>query len=128
MGVAYGYEAGVFELFMQIVEMYSVILSGVGIISVVAMWKIFEKAGEAGWKALIPIYRGYTMYKITLDNGVLFLLSLVPCVQIIFHVKMCLALAKRFGKDVGYGIGLIFLYPIFSLILAFGDADYSKDR
>jgi hypothetical protein len=28
------------------------------------MWKIFEKAGEAGWKSIIPIYNVYIMYKI----------------------------------------------------------------
>ena len=34
------------------------------IITVIASWKIFEKAGEKGWKALIPIYNTYIMFKI----------------------------------------------------------------
>ena len=34
------------------------------IIYVIAYWKIFTKAGEKGWKALIPIYNTYLMYKI----------------------------------------------------------------
>lgn len=34
------------------------------ILTVIAGWKIFEKAGEKGWKALIPIYNVYIMYKI----------------------------------------------------------------
>jgi len=124
----YGYEMEIYALVMQMFATYSVIISGVGIISIVAMWKIFEKAGEAGWKALIPFYREYIMYEITLDNGILFLLYLVPCVNIVFHIKMCLALAKRFGKETGYGIGLILLNPIFSLMLAFGDAKYDKNK
>jgi len=32
--------------------------------SIAGLWKIFEKAGEQGWKALIPIYNYYTWLKI----------------------------------------------------------------
>ena len=32
------------------------------ILLVVAGWKIFEKAGEKGWKSLIPIYNTYIFY------------------------------------------------------------------
>ena len=34
------------------------------ILLVIAGWKIFEKAGEKGWKSLIPIYNAYIFYKI----------------------------------------------------------------
>ena len=34
------------------------------ILSIIAYWKIFEKAGEKGWKILIPFYNLYIMYKI----------------------------------------------------------------
>lgn len=34
------------------------------ILLVIAGWKIFEKAGEKGWKSLIPIYNTYIFYKI----------------------------------------------------------------
>lgn len=34
------------------------------ILTIIAYWKIFEKAGEKGWKILIPIYNLYIMYKI----------------------------------------------------------------
>jgi len=33
-------------------------------------------------------------------------------------------IAKNFGKSTGFGVGLIFLSPIFFAILAFGDAEY----
>ena len=32
------------------------------IILVIANWKIFTKAGEAGWKSIIPIYNSYVVY------------------------------------------------------------------
>lgn len=34
------------------------------IFTVIASWKIFEKAGEKGWKSLIPIYNAYLLFKI----------------------------------------------------------------
>ncbi|MBR1801854.1 hypothetical protein IJ768_01335 [Candidatus Saccharibacteria bacterium] len=34
------------------------------IISVAACWKIFNKAGVAGWKALIPVYNEFLAFKI----------------------------------------------------------------
>lgn len=34
------------------------------ILGIIAGWKIFEKAGEPGWKILIPIYDIYIFYKI----------------------------------------------------------------
>ena len=40
------------------------LMIGYWILTIVASWKIFKKAGEPGWKAFIPIYNIYTMYKI----------------------------------------------------------------
>ena len=34
------------------------------ILQIIANWNIFTKAGEAGWKSLIPIYGDYVSYKI----------------------------------------------------------------
>lgn len=34
------------------------------ILLIIAEWKIFEKAGEKGWKSLIPIYGQYILFKI----------------------------------------------------------------
>lgn len=35
------------------------------ILLVVAWWKLFTKAGEKGWKAIIPFYNLYTQIKLT---------------------------------------------------------------
>lgn len=34
------------------------------ILFIIAAWKVFKKAGEPGWKSLIPIYNSYIFYKI----------------------------------------------------------------
>ena len=35
------------------------------VLLIVAGWRIFEKAGEAGWKIFIPVYNAYTYFKIS---------------------------------------------------------------
>lgn len=91
---------------------------------VVGMWKLFVKAGKPGWGALIPLYNTYCMFDMAFGNGWLFLLTFVPCVNAVFLIIGCFKMAKAFGKGTGFGFGLMFLAPIFFLILAFGDAQY----
>ena len=90
----------------------------------VAGWVVFTKAGQEGWKSLIPIYNLYVLLKIVGRPGWWLLLFLVPFVNFVIWIIVALDLAKSFGKGTGFAIGLILLAPIFYLILAFGDATY----
>ncbi len=36
----------------------------VAVVTIIAWWKIFTKAGEGGWKILIPFYGSYTQFKV----------------------------------------------------------------
>ena len=94
------------------------------VFSIVCMWKIFTKAGEAGWKTLIPFYNMYTEFKIAWGNGWLFLLMLIPVVNFVIAIIFEVKLAQAFGKGGGFAVGLIFLPIIFLPILAFGSAQY----
>jgi hypothetical protein len=49
---------------------------------------------------------------------------LIPIANIIFAIMMVNLLAKSYGKDTGFTIGLIFLPFIFYPILGLGDAEY----
>lgn len=102
----------------------SLISIAVGVVMLVAIWKVFQKAGEPGWAAIVPFYQTYVMYKISFGNGWLFLLIFVPCVNVIMGIIAIFKLAKAFGKGGGFALGMIFLTPIFWCILAFGDAQY----
>ncbi|MCD7962981.1 MAG: DUF5684 domain-containing protein [Rikenellaceae bacterium] len=44
---------------------YAIIWFVVVVILVISNWKLFEKAGEKGWKALIPFYNFYIFIKIS---------------------------------------------------------------
>ena len=85
---------------------------------------MFEKAGEAGWKSIIPIYNIIVLLKIVGREWWWVLLMLIPFVGFIVWIIVALDLAKAFGRGTGFGIGLIFLTPIFALILGFGSDTY----
>lgn len=103
---------------------YWVFCIGLGILSIICFWKIFEKAGEHGWAVLVPFYYSYVVFKIAFGNGWKFLLLLVPFVNIVFAIMLPFKLAKAFGKSSGFGAGLLFLSFIFAPILAFSDDKY----
>ena len=92
------------------------------VLAVIAMWKIFTKAGKPGWASLIPIYNIIVMYQI------LIILLFIPFINgiaaIVLSIIQCIRLSKAFGKGTGFTFGLIFLSPIFLLILGFGNDKY----
>lgn len=115
VGAAVG--AGVFIV-------YSLVMLALCIFMIVAMWKMFVKAGKPGWACIVPFYSQYCMFDIAFGNGLLFLLCFVPCVNFVFMIMLYFKLAKAFGQGVGFGFGLLFLSPIFIAILGFGKAEY----
>jgi len=94
------------------------------ILLIAAIWKVFSKAGQPGWAAIIPIYNIYVMCKVAGRPGWWLLLVLIPFVNIIIAIILNVDIAKRFGKGVGFAIGMIFLPFIFWPILGFGSAQY----
>ena len=59
-----------------------------------------------------------------MGNGLYFLLLLIPCANFVIQIITSVKLAKVFGKEIGFTLGLIFLGPIFQLILAFDSSEY----
>lgn len=126
------------------------------ILSIIAGWKIFKKAGEPGWKILIPIYNGYIFYKISgitnwfwitlgvvvgtgfligpisaaageSGNVAIGIISAISSIFTLFvDVYFCYKLSKAFRHGVAFAVGLFFFQPIFELILGFGASKYDK--
>jgi hypothetical protein len=96
------------------------------LVSYLALWKIFTKAGYAGWKCLIPFYNQYILCKISfgLDKGWYFIFSFIPLVSYVFPFVLEYKLCKAFNKGVGFIILAMFFTPITRLILGFGDSEY----
>ena len=105
--------------------MFWIIYAVVIIFIIASMWKVFTKAGQPGWAAIVPIYNLYILCKIGGKPGWFVLLFLIPLVNIYAMFAVPIAVAHRFGKGTGFGVGLALLGFIFYPILAFGDAQYT---
>ncbi len=140
----------IFTLFELIGGIFYMIFSIIWwLLMIVADWKVLSKAGEPGWKSIIPIYDSYTFYKIAWDTRIFWLGIALAVAQGIFEVLggnsfslfgilaavcglayavinflYCICLASSFGKGKLFGVGLWISGPIFTMILAFGSAQY----
>ena len=132
----------------QTTPAYGVISLIYAVIMIIAWWKIFTKAGDKGWKSIIPIYNGYTQFKLFWNTKMFWItlaLAVVASicaavggtVLIIIYTLLIIAafviaimfshrLSKSFGHGSGFTVGLVLLQPIFVLILAFGKSEYKK--
>ena len=151
----------------------SLISFAIAVLLIVAMWKLFTKAGDKGWKAIIPFYNQYTLFKLTWKRKwfwVTLIISVIICVLAcillwdvmvytmggapgvseetfmtivlaltaaivvlsiplaIISIVLCFKIAKAYGKGAGFGFGLLFFYPIFLCVLAFGAAQYARQK
>lgn len=96
------------------------------LISVVGAWKVFTKAGQPGWAAIVPIYNTYVLVvEIAKKDMTWFLLSIFVPFAVIVPLMDA---AEKYGKSRAYGIGLLLLPFIFWPMLGFGDAEYQGGR
>jgi hypothetical protein len=110
---------------MSLVIAFIVICLAIVVFLIAAQWRVFEKAGQPGWAAIIPIYNTYIMTKIGGKPGWwVVIILLIPVVNIIFAIWLLNMVSKSFGKDEGFTAGLVFLGFIFWPILGFGSARY----
>lgn len=145
MGMLAGMSAGMMVVVIALI-----------IFGIVCMWRIFEKAGEAGWKSLIPIYNAVVFYRIAWTAKVVLYMILggvlvsvlsglaisgnsgamggiAGFLMIAFYISLFVVsiitmvkLARRFGKGGGFAVGLILLSIVFLAILAFDSSVYDK--
>ncbi len=125
-----------------------------GVLLIIAHWKMFTKAGQPGWKSIIPIYSDYVLFDLVWDTKnffiylalsvgtyvlsmfstnaqtgesnpiVAFLCLAAAIATLVWWIRLQLKTAAAYGKSTGFGVGLILLPNIFTLILGFGDAQY----
>lgn len=127
------------------------------LIHIIALWRIFTKAGYAGWKSLIPFYSLYLLFRIAGKPSsftVVFILAIVNTflniismyfknddsrfillaiwgiaiilgiVTAIIYIDYSFSLSKAFGHGIAFALGLIFLEPLFILILGLSSSQY----
>jgi hypothetical protein len=101
-----------------------IIYLAIVILQIVGMWKIFTKAGKPGWAAIVPIYNIIVLLEIVGRPVWWIILFIIPIVNIVVVFMVDMDLAKSFGKETGYAVGLFFLPFIFFPMLGLGDAEY----
>ena len=114
--------------------------------TVLVWWVFFKKIGEKPYKAFIPLYRDYLLFRycgigalgiiVAVASAAQLILTLIPADRIVitpviavlralvfvFECILAVILCKKFGKGTGYIIGLIFLPNIFLLILGYEES------
>lgn len=133
-GYDYGYELGsnmneLSPMAIAIIVFFSIIALALAITQLVGEWKTYKKAGRHGWAAIIPFYREWTMLEVGGQHGAYIFFMFIPFVGsivfLVFQIMALLEIAKRFGKDTGFGILSIFFPWITFPILGLSDAKYN---
>lgn len=139
--------------FIVITIVLGIICFAMMVFIIIVNWKLMEKAGEPGWKALIPYYNIYTFCNISMTKPtyiVVFLACIIPLVLAWFAVIPYLgwllsviiwpfytaaisilnfAIAKAYGRDTGLCVLAIFFPPIVRAIIAFSkNVDYEGNK
>lgn len=96
------------------------------ILSIIAMWKIYTKAGKPGWASIIPIYNIVVLFEIVgLEWWHVLIAIFVPFAFLVYLIVINVKLAKVFGQGTGMILLLIFIPIIGQLVLAFGKSTYN---
>jgi hypothetical protein len=95
------------------------------VVMVVGMWKVFEKANQPGWGAIIPVYNVILLLKVAGKPVWWIVLLIIPIVSAVIMILISIDISRNFGKGVGFGLGLAFLGPIFYPVLGLGAAEYN---
>jgi len=88
-------------------------------------WRLFQKADQPGWFALIPLFNMLVVLKLIGRPWWWLLLMLIPPINVLVSVLMVFDVARVFGKRTGFAFGLLFFSGVFLPLLALGDAEYT---
>jgi hypothetical protein len=103
----------------------AVVYIAVVVFEIAALWQVFVKASEKGWKAIIPIWNTLIVLKISGRPFWWIILFIIPIVNFIVYIIVYYNLAKSFAKSTGFAVGLLILPFIFIPILGFGSSQYA---
>lgn len=121
----------------------------IAVLSIIANWKVYTKAGREGWKCLIPVYNVYVLYDMVWETkqfwiylglmigsvifssiGGGFLVALISfafsIAILVWSVRLLNHLSVCFGHGTAFTVGLLLLNTVFVMILAFGDSKYCR--
>lgn len=86
---------------MDILVIVFVIVSALAILAITGMWKTFEKAGEPGWKVLIPVYNLYIIIRIAGHSGWWLLAFFLPLLSIAVIIMVMSGATEQLAGGFG---------------------------
>lgn len=113
---------------------YSLVVLALSVVMIVAMWKVYKKAGQPGWASLVPFYNVYVLNKMTGRPEWFFWAALASMLLMfvwipvfyVFWLIWCLDLAKSFGRSATFGVVGLFLFGFVGWpMLGFGKDKYA---
>lgn len=125
----YGLSSGGFAgigIVLGIIFIIVVIGIIVSVVGIIGQWKMFKKANEEGWKAIIPVYNAITLCKLVgvtpwwiLIVAVSGIIAEIPYIGLIgglalsassiyFLIILSISTARSYSKSDTFGIGYIF--------------------
>jgi len=104
---------------------FFLVMMVVAVVFIAGFWKVFVKAGQPGWAAIVPIYNYYILTQIAGRPGWWTLLLLIPFVNIVIMLLLAIDIAKSFGQSPVFGVVMLFLLSAIGyLVLGFGKYQY----
>lgn len=113
------------SLFFMLLGVVVIVLS-LALLIIVSKWRIFEKAKQPGWATLVPVYGSVKLLEITSRPLWWVVLLFIPLVNLVVGITLVYRLARNFGKNGWFALGLVCLPFIFYPMLAFGKAEYKN--
>lgn len=110
--------AGIFAAAAGVIIVVILLLIAYAVFALIGMWKLYVKAGQPGWKCLIPFYSNWTLVEMVGLNWYWFLLSIASTIisvlglsslsfvgtiaGIFGNVMICYNMSKKLHKDTGW--------------------------
>lgn len=106
---------------------YGIVVAAIYVLAVIALWKVFTKAGYFGLLALIPIVNLFVYTRIAGWSAWATLLYLIPVVNVVFAIMVAIRVGRGFGKGGLWSFFLLWMFAIIGFfILGFGRARYTR--
>ena len=80
----------------SVITQYLGFMTVIYVLLIIAMWKIFTKAGKPGWASIVPIYNVIVMFQIIGLNPWLLLLYLIPVVNFVVAIVFSIMQASEY--------------------------------
>ena len=112
-------QADYFVLFFLVIYGAVILISlAMAVLQLIAYWKLFEKAGEPGWAAIVPVYNFLVMFRIATGKttlGWVYLILIGIYVFLIFVISFLLAIVQSTLMTELLSLGFLGVVIVFCL-------------